>query len=37
MQRVKIPFVDVDDSHPLTLEFHFYRLTPEEVTGQQEA
>lgn len=37
MQRVKIPFVDVYDSHPLTLEFRFFRLTPDEVTGQQEA
>jgi hypothetical protein len=37
IQRVKIPFVDVYDSHPLTLEFRFFRLTPDEVTGQQEA
>jgi len=37
MQRVRIPFVDVYDSHPLTLEFRFFRLTPEEVTGQREA
>jgi len=37
MQRVKIPFVDVYDSHPLTLEFRFFRLTPDEMTGQQEA
>jgi hypothetical protein len=37
MQRVEIPFVDVYDSHPLTLEFRFFRLTPDEVTGQQEA
>lgn len=37
MQRVKIPFVDVYDSHPLTLEFRFFRLTPVEVTGQQES
>jgi hypothetical protein len=37
MQRVKIPFVDVYDSHPLTLEFRFFRLTPDEVTGQREA
>lgn len=37
IQRVSIPFVDVYDSHPLTLEFRFFRLTPDEVTGQQEA
>ncbi|WP_318570944.1 pyridoxamine 5'-phosphate oxidase family protein [Salinigranum marinum] len=37
MQRVSIPFVDVYDSHPLTLEFRFFRLTPEEFTGQREA
>jgi nitroimidazol reductase NimA-like FMN-containing flavoprotein (pyridoxamine 5'-phosphate oxidase superfamily) len=37
MQRVAIPFVDVYDSHPLTLEFRFFRLTPDEVTGHQEA
>lgn len=37
MQRVDIPFVDVYDSHPLTLEFRFFRLVPDEVTGQQEA
>lgn len=37
MQRVTIPFVDVYDSHPLTLEFRFFRLTPDEVTGHQEA
>ncbi|WP_433633445.1 pyridoxamine 5'-phosphate oxidase family protein [Halomicrococcus sp. NG-SE-24] len=37
MQRVRIPFVDVYDSHPLTLEFRFFQLTPDEVTGQQEA
>lgn len=37
MQRVKIPFVDVYDSHPLLLEFRFFRLTPDEVTGQREA
>jgi len=37
MQRVRIPFVDVYDSHPLTLDFRFFRLTPDEVTGQQEA
>lgn len=37
MQRVAIPFVDVYDSHPLTLKFRFFRLTPEEVTGQREA
>lgn len=36
MQRVRIPFVDVYDSHPLTLEFRFFRLSPDEVTGQQE-
>jgi hypothetical protein len=37
MQRVRIPFVDVYDSHPLMLEFRFFRLTPDEVTGQREA
>ncbi|MBX0296123.1 pyridoxamine 5'-phosphate oxidase family protein [Haloarcula nitratireducens] len=37
MQRIRIPFVDVYDSHPLTLEFRFFRLTPNEITGQQEA
>jgi hypothetical protein len=37
MQRVNIPFVDVYDSHPLTLEFRFFRLTPDEITGQREA
>lgn len=37
MQRVTIPFVDVYDSHPLTLEFRFFQLTPDEITGQQEA
>jgi len=37
MQRVKIPFVDVYDSHHLTLEFRFFRLTPDEVTGQRES
>ena len=37
MERVTIPFVDVYDSHPLTLEFRFFRLTPDDVTGKQEA
>lgn len=37
MERITIPFVDVYDSHPLTLEFRFFRLTPDEVTGKQEA
>jgi hypothetical protein len=37
MERVTIPFVDVYDSHPLTLEFRFFRLTPDEVTGKREA
>jgi len=37
MQRVNIPFVDVYDSHPITLEFRFFRLVPDEVTGQREA
>lgn len=37
MERVSIPFVDVYDSHPLTLEFRFFRLSPDEVTGQREA
>lgn len=37
MERVAIPFVDVYDSHPLTLEFRFFRLTPDEATGQKEA
>lgn len=37
MERVSIPFVDVYDSHPLTLESRFFRLTPDEVAGQQEA
>lgn len=37
MRRVTIPLVDVYDSHPLSLEFRFFRLTPDEVTGQQEA
>jgi hypothetical protein len=37
MQRVHIPFVDVYDSHPLTLDFRFFRLAPDEVSGQQEA
>ena len=36
MQRVKLPFVDVYDSHP-PLEFRFFGLTPDEVTGQQES
>jgi hypothetical protein len=37
MERVDIPFVDVYDSHPLTLEFRFFRLVPDEVTGKHEA
>jgi nitroimidazol reductase NimA-like FMN-containing flavoprotein (pyridoxamine 5'-phosphate oxidase superfamily) len=37
MERITIPFVDVYDSHPLTLEFRFFRLTPDDVTGKQEA
>jgi hypothetical protein len=37
MERVRIPFVDVYDSHSFTREFRFVRLTPDEVTGQQEA
>jgi hypothetical protein len=37
MERVAIPFVDVYDSHPLTLEFRFFRLSPDEVTGKREA
>ncbi|WP_310732551.1 MULTISPECIES: pyridoxamine 5'-phosphate oxidase family protein [Halostella] len=36
MQRVRIPFVDVYDSYPLTPVFRFFQLIPEEVTGQQE-
>jgi hypothetical protein len=37
MERVAIPFVDVYDSHPLTLEFRFFRLSPDEVAGKREA
>lgn len=37
MQRVTVPFVDVYDSHPLTLEFRFFRLAPDECSGKQEA
>jgi hypothetical protein len=36
MERVAIPFVDVYDSHPLTLEFRFFRLPPDDVTGKRE-
>jgi len=36
MQRVTVPFVDVYDSHPLTLDFRFFRLTPDECSGKQE-
>jgi hypothetical protein len=37
MERVAIPFVDVYDSHPLTLEFRFFRLSPDDVAGKREA
>jgi hypothetical protein len=37
MERVAIPFVDVYDSHPLTLAFRFFRLAPDELTGKREA
>jgi hypothetical protein len=37
IERIAIPFVDVYDSHPLTLEFRFFRLTPDDVTGKREA
>lgn len=36
MRRVTIPFVDVYDEHPLTLEFRFFRLSPDEITGYRE-
>lgn len=37
MEQVEIPFVDVYDSHPLTLDFRFFRFAPDEMSGQQEA
>jgi len=37
MQRVEIPLVDVYDRHPIELQFRFFRLAPDEVTGKKEA
>ncbi|MFC4357157.1 pyridoxamine 5'-phosphate oxidase family protein [Halobium salinum] len=37
MRNVEIPLVDVFDRHPREVEFGFYRLVPEEVTGKREA
>jgi len=36
MGRVTVPFVDIYDSHPLTLDFRFFRLTPDECSGKRE-
>ncbi|WP_336337333.1 pyridoxamine 5'-phosphate oxidase family protein [Haloarcula brevis] len=36
MQQVRIPFVDLYDSHPLTVEFRFFRLSPGRVSGRKE-
>jgi hypothetical protein len=37
MRRVRIPLVDVYSDHPRTVEFEFYRLRPDELTGRKEA
>jgi hypothetical protein len=37
MRRVEIPLVDVFDHHPRAVEFGFFRLSPDELTGRREA
>ncbi|MFC6725225.1 pyridoxamine 5'-phosphate oxidase family protein [Halobium palmae] len=37
MRRVHIPLVDVFDRHPREVEFEFFRLVPDELTGRREA
>jgi nitroimidazol reductase NimA-like FMN-containing flavoprotein (pyridoxamine 5'-phosphate oxidase superfamily) len=37
MRRVEILLVDVFDHHPRTVEFGFFRLAPDELTGRREA
>jgi nitroimidazol reductase NimA-like FMN-containing flavoprotein (pyridoxamine 5'-phosphate oxidase superfamily) len=37
MRRVHIPLVDAFERHPRELTFRFFRLSPAEITGRQEA
>lgn len=37
MRQVEIPLVDVFERHPQEVSFRFFRLSPDEVTGREEA
>ncbi len=36
LERVTIPFVDIFGDRPAEIEFSFYRLVPETLTGRKE-
>ncbi|SDJ19937.1 hypothetical protein SAMN05216226_10196 [Halovenus aranensis] len=36
-ERVTIPYVDIHGEPPAEVEFTFYRLVPDELTGRKEA